>query len=132
MQNPYDKIYNDIYLIKDSIKLLEEYFSNDDFNQLIKNLDFKIRLIKVIKFLDEDYTFNRIFYQILKMCLYAQNYNLIRKIINIYEIKLTCIDKMINEITIQDENSFKNFKSKKLTIKQLEMINFLESLKQLI
>jgi hypothetical protein len=133
MSSIYDKIYDDILNIKDSIELLELYFNNPDFNTKINNIDFRIKLIKVLKFLDEDYTFNRIFYYIIKKLLYAEKYDLINKILNIYELKYTDIDKLINEIKIQeDELSFKNFKYKILSNKQNNIIEFLESIKKLM
>jgi len=126
----YDKIYNDIFEIKDSIESLDSYFNNDDFNYKISNIDFRLKLIKVLKFLDEDYAFNRIFFNIIKKLLYFQKFELILKILLIYQLTNTDIDKLINEIKVfDDEFTFKNFKHKILTDKQIKIISFLNSIK---
>jgi len=124
----YDRIYNRILENKDNIKELENIFI--DLEERIDNIDFKIKLQKILKFLDEEYTFNRIFYYIIKKLLYNLNFDLIKKILLVYNLKSTDIDKLINEIKVQeDELSFKNFKQKKLSDKQIIIIDFLSKLK---
>ncbi len=124
----YDRIYDRILENKDNIIELENIFT--ELEERKDNIDFRIRLQKILKFLDEEYTFNRIFYYIIKKLLYNLNFDLIKKILLVYNLKLTDIDKLINEIKVQeDELSFKNFKHKKLSDKQIIIIQFLENRK---
>jgi len=126
----YDKYYERILENKDNMEEIENIMDEIEKKDNMDEIEFRIRLKKILRFLDEEYTFNRIFYYIIKKLLYIMNFDLIQKILLVYELKITDIDKLINNIKIQeDESSYKNFKQKKLTEKQIIIIDFLSKLK---
>ena len=126
----YDEYYERILENKENMEEIENII---DEIKKIEEIKFRIRLKKILRFLDEEYTYNRILYNIIKKLLYKMNFDLIQKFFLIYELKITDVDKLINNIKIQeDETNYKNFKQKKLTEKQILIIEFLENYKKLI
>lgn len=126
----YDEIYERIYINKDNNDELERIIEGIK-EEIEDNVDYRMRMRKVLKFLDEDYGYNRIFYYIIKRNIYNLNFGIIPKIRMIYDISKIDVERMINEIkTIDDENNFKNFRMKKMTEKQKMIIEYLEGMKE--
>ncbi len=126
----YDEIYERIYINKDNNEEIERIIEGIK-TEIEYNIDYRMRMKRVLKFLDEDYGYNRIFYYIIKRNIYNLNFGIIPKIRLIYDISKIDVERMINEIkTIDDENNFKNFRMKKMTEKQKMIIEYLEEMKE--
>ena len=126
----YDEIYERIYINRDKNEEIERIIEGIK-EEIEDNVDYRMRMMKVLKFLDEDYRYNRIFYYIIKRNIYNLNFGIIPKIRLIYDISKIDIERMINEIkTIDDENNFKNFRMKKMTERQKKIIEYLEGMKE--
>ena len=82
----YNYIYEDIRENKDNEKELDDIFEKIEILKEERE-DIRRNIGKMMRFLDEEYTYNRVFYYMIRKLMKSENYGLVRRIGRVYKLE---------------------------------------------
>jgi hypothetical protein len=120
----YNYIYEDIKENKDNEKELEDIFEKIEILKEERE-DIRRNIGKMMRFLDEEYTYNRVFYYMIRKLMISENYGLVRRIARVYKMRETDKERIMREM-MREGGEYRKSREKRITDKQKRIIENIE------